>query len=784
MKHIIKSKIICLVIICLFQIHLIAQQTVRGVVLDIDSKAAIPYASVQLIDSIQIIGTICDESGRFRLESVPLGRRSFIISCIGYETTYLNNIDVTRAKEVVVDAELKESFTKLDEIVIRAERDKRRPVNDFATISARSFSVEETNRYAASIGDPARQALNFAGVTGNGNDLSNEIVVRGNSPDGFLWRLEGNEIPNPNHFAYLGNSVGSVSMLSSNILTTSDFYTAAFPGEFGNAVSGVFDLSFRKGNNEQHESRVGLGFLGVEIASEGPFSKNNGSSYIVNYRYSTLSILNSLGIEVVGDALPNYQDLSFNMNFPTKKSGTFNIYGLGGNSWFTYSATENYGYGIIRETAEEKAETFITGIKHRIFVSDQSYIKTSVNYSYKKADVTEQEKNDTYLYRYIENTEAPSLRFSTLYNHKFNAKNTVQGGIIVSQLREKAKNHEIDDGIEQVYDDFNKSTSQYQSYVQWKWRLKENLTLNSGFHGLYYEFTRKYSLEPRLALRWKYGINKSLNFGMGIHSRAENMYVYLIEKENTPGIKTQPNKNLELTKSAHFVLGHNVNLNEHTTLKVETYFQHLYDLPADSSANFISINVNDVFDYQGADNVTSYGTGRNYGVEVTIERFLHNNFYYLFTMSLYESKFSFDQKTFYNTQYNGNYILNGLIGKDFEIGSKKKNTVGINLKATYAGGQRYTAVDEQLSIQNEEISYQKVPYTKKAKEYFKIDIGINYKANLERTTHMLSLNIQNVTNRLNEFEPDFDLSATGDKIIKEVITQSGIIPVLKYSIDF
>ncbi len=784
MKNTMKSKLIYFIYIFIFPSHLFAQQTVRGTIVDLDSKVAIPYATIQLLDSLHPIGGVCDETGKFRLENVPLGRHSFIISSIGYENGYLNNIDITMAKEVVVNIELQENYTKLDEVVISGERDKRKPVNDFATISARSFSIEETNRYAACLGDPARQALNFAGVTGNGNDLSNEIVVRGNSPNGFLWRLEGVEIPNPNHFAYLGNSVGSVSMLSSNILATSDFYTAAFPGEFGNAISGVFDLSFKKGNNEQNETRIAAGFLGLEIATEGPFNKCQGSSYIFNYRYSTLSILNSLGIKVAGEALPNYPDLSFNMNFPTKKMGNFNIYGLGGNSWFTYGATEDYGYGVIRETAEEKAKTAIVGIKHRIFISDRAFVKTSVNYSIKKADVTEQEKNDTYLYKYLENTEEPTLRFSSLYNHKFNAKNTMQGGVIVSRLNEKAKNFETDEGIENVYDNFNKRTNLYQSYVQWKWRLHQNVTINSGLHSLYYGFTKKYSLEPRLAMRWKYSKNKSLSFGTGLHSRAEDMYVYLIEKENSQGNKIQPNKDLELSKSAHFVLGHNWNLNKHTSFKVETYFQYLYDLPSDSSAMFIATNVTDVFEYQEVDKVTNNGIGRNYGIELTLERFLHNNFYYLLTMSVYESKFSFDGKTFYNTLYNGNYIVNALIGKDFTVGKEKKNTIGLNLKATYAGGQRYTAVNEQLSIANGEIEYARIPYTQKANEYFKIDMGINYKANLNKTTHMLSLNIQNVTNRLNEFEPDFDLSATGDRIINDVITQSGIIPVLKYSIDF
>lgn len=780
----IKRKLLYSLIIFHLPILLFAQQTVRGVVIDMDSKVAIPYATIVMLDSSNSFGAICNELGKFRMENVPLGRQNFLISCVGYESAYLNNIDITVAKEVIITIELQEKYAILEEVVISAEKDKRKPVNDFATISARSFSVEETNRYAATLGDPARQALNFAGVTGNGNDLSNEIVVRGNSPRGFLWRLEGIEIPNPNHFAYLGNSVGSVSMLSSNILSTSDFFTAAFPGEYGNSTSGVFDLGFRKGNNEKSETRIALGFLGLEIAREGPISKKQGSSYVFNYRYSTLSILNSLGIKVAGEAFPNYQDLSFNVNLPTKKMGVFNIYGLGGSSALTYSSDADYGYGLIRETAEERAQTAIAGLKHILFVSDRAFFKTSVNFSLKKAEVTEQEKKEGYLYKYLENTEFQGMRFSLLYNHKFNAKHTLQTGLILSHLNEKVKNHEIDEGIEMVYDNFKENTNQLQTYIQWKWRLHKNITMNSGLHTLYYQYTQKYSVEPRLAFRWMYSKNRSFTLGMGLYSRAEDLYVYLIEKEDASGNKSRPNSDLGLSKSAHFVLGHNWNINQHTSLKMEAYFQHLYDLPSDSSSQFISINIKDVFEYQSVDNVTNGGTGRNFGIEFTLERFLYNNFYYLLTTSWYESQYSFDNKTFFNTRYNGNYIANALIGKDFKVGKKKANAIGVNMKVTYAGGQRYTAVNKQMSIENGEIIYSDIPYTEKAKEYFRIDVGFNYKANFKKTTHIISLNIQNVTNRLNEFEPDYKLSDSNNSISKEVITQNGIIPVLKYSIDF
>lgn len=78
-------------------------------------------------------------------------------------------------------------------------------MNEMAVISSQKFSIEETNRYPGSRMDPARMASNFAGIQG-ADDSRNDIIVRGNSPLGIVWRMEGIDIPNPSHFATSGSS--------------------------------------------------------------------------------------------------------------------------------------------------------------------------------------------------------------------------------------------------------------------------------------------------------------------------------------------------------------------------------------------------------------------------------------------------------------------------------------------------------------------------------------------------------------------------------------------------
>ncbi|MEL6358302.1 MAG: TonB-dependent receptor, partial [Bacteroidota bacterium] len=163
------------------------------------------------------------------------------------------------------------------------------------------------------------------------------IIIRGNSPRGLLWRMEGIEIPNPNHFSEEGASGGGISALSVNVLANSDFFTGAFPAEYGNAASGVFDLSLRKGNNEKREYAFQAGVLGLDLAAEGPIGAPGGASYLANYRYSTLSILSTLGVNITGDGdQTDFQDATFKIQVPTTKDGYLSLWGLGGKSGNSY----------------------------------------------------------------------------------------------------------------------------------------------------------------------------------------------------------------------------------------------------------------------------------------------------------------------------------------------------------------------------------------------------------------------------------------------------------------
>jgi hypothetical protein len=313
--------------ICLVGISLSWAQTgiIKGQILDKQSETPLIGATVELLFTKMATGVTADENGYYKLENVPVGRQTIRISYIGFESITIPNIVVSTGKDAVVNVSLRESFSELDEVVITSKTNKDGTVNKLATVSARQFSMEEVNRFSGGRSDVGRLAANFAGVSAP-DDSRNDIVVRGNSPTGLLWRLEGIPVPSPNHFGTIGTTGGPVSALNPNMLKNSDFLTSAFPAEYGNALGGVFDLGFRRGNIDDYEYTGQLGvFTGLEAMAEGPLGKKQGS-FLVAARYSLIGLV---GAGAGGTAaVPNYSDLSYNIDFGTGKLGNLALFGI------------------------------------------------------------------------------------------------------------------------------------------------------------------------------------------------------------------------------------------------------------------------------------------------------------------------------------------------------------------------------------------------------------------------------------------------------------------------
>lgn len=758
-------------------------QTVRGTVVDKITQTALPGASIILVGTDPLVGTTTDPDGNFKLSKVPIGNATVRISFIGYKELTLPNIIVNSGKEVVLQISIEEDIIQMNEIVIVPDVEKNKAINDMAVVSARTFSVEETRKFAAAFNDPGRTVISYAGVVST-DDGNNSISIRGNTPGGLLWRMEGIDIPNPNHFANVGSSGGGISILSTQLLSNSDFITGAFPAEYGNALAGVFDLNLRKGNNEKNEYTVQASFLGTDVAAEGPFSKNYRGSYLISYRYSTLSILDKVGVNV-GDAVTNFQDLSYHIYLPTNSIGNFSLFGFGGLSDQNQNAERDstqWEEEYMRYESKYFSNTGAAGIKHLLNVGRNSYIQSSFVLSGSGNGYEEFRLDDSYVpqFQYRQNYMNRKMTVSSVMNHKFNAQHSLRSGIYYNKyfydLHQKYENEETAMTEEKL--NAKGSANTIQLFSQWNYRINEQFTLNAGLHYLEMTDNHTFALEPRASLRYAMNDRQSFSVGYGLHSQIQPIGVYETTLVDNQGNNYQPNTEVDLNKSHHFVVAYDRSLTKNLRVKAETYYQHLFNIAVvDDPTSSISTLV--VEDGYVTDALVNKGTGRNVGLELTLEQFFHNNLYFLLSSSLYDSKYKTLDGILRDSRFNGNFALSFTAGKEYVWA--KNRTFGLNIRTLYSGGYRTTPIDVQRSMQLGETRYiESQAFSEQLPNYFRTDFRVSLKRNREKSTSTLSLDFQNVSNHKNLGGQYFD-AQSGD--VKEWY-QLPLIPVLSYRIEF
>jgi hypothetical protein len=742
-------------------------QTFRGTIIDKQTQSPLPGATVVVLNSDPQIAVMTDDNGKFRLEKLPLGRSQIKFLYTGYREKTIT-INLTSGKELVMNIELEESVFQGDEVQVVAESDKTKANNKTATVSARQFSIEDAQRYAGSRNDPARMAANFAGVSG-ANDSRNDIIIRGNSPLGVLWRLNGIDIPNPNHFGSLGSTGGPVSILNTNTLDNSDFLSGAFPAGYGNATAGVFDLKMRAGNNEKYEFLGQVGFNGFELGAEGPFSKTKkGASFMVNYRYSTLEIFKALGMNFgTGAAIPQYQDVTFSAVFPTKKLGKFQVFGIGGTSYIelleSQKDDEQNLYGYSAQDTYFKSNVGIAGLSHTYLINSSSYTKFNLvaTIQTNKIDVDKVDinQNPIKISPYYRNTSSNGrLAGNFTYHKKFSAKDNIHIGAfgdIYNVLMVDSVNDSV--GFYNLRD-FTGTTFLFQSYANWQHKFSDKVTMNTGVHYQQLFLNNSVSVEPRFGIRWQLKPNHALSFGTGLHSQMSPLYVYFSTTRLADGSVKETNRNLDFTKSAQAILAYDFNIGKSARIKTEFYYQYIYDAPVKSTPSYFStLNLGADFNSPNVDSLVNNGLGNNYGLEFTLEKFFSKGYYYLFTASFFESKYTGSDNAWRNTAFNGNYVINGLAGKEFKI--KGKHVLALDIKFTVAGGKRYVPVNLDASVAaGEERYYEDQAYVPQFDTYFRLDVKPSYRYNMKKVTLEWNVDIQNISNHQNVFQQIYDLN--------------------------
>lgn len=748
---------------------------IRGKVTDKESEKPIVGANITVI-GVENIATTTDEEGNFKLQDVPLGRQNVEVSMIGYESSFVSEIDVTSGKDNILSITMSEKYNTLEQVVVTGSaQNKAKAINKMAAVSARQFSSEEASRYAGGRSDVARLASNFAGVA-TADDSRNDIVVRGNSPSGLLWRLEGIPVPSPNHFATLGTTGSPVSALNPNLLSNSDFITSAFPAEYGNALGGVFDLGFRKGNTEDYEYTVGVAaFPGVEAMAEGPMFKKNGGSFVAAARYGIIRMLGLAGTT----ASPNYSDLSFNLDFGKSKLGNFTLFGIAGTSDIDFIGKDIDDvedlFAAKDEDAYARSQFSAFGLKHTLNISDKSYLKTTIGAS--------SSKNTYEAFRYynfqtpqelrlqftdVDNTES-RFTFSTLFNSKISKKFTLRSGLLYENFNLDAGISDRDrqqDNDGDGYADFvnvvknDGSYSIVQPYAQVQVRLSEKLTLNAGLHGQYFSINEEFVVEPRASFSYAVNSKSAINIGYGMHHQNVPAPLLFLN-ENVGGNLVQTNRNLDLVKSDHYVLGYDLRFADKWRAKIELYYQSVSKAAIERTpSGYSSLTEGANFGFSiDKNSLISEGTGSNTGVELTLEKFFSKGYNVLFTSSFFESKYKGSDGVERNSPFNNGYVVNALAGKEFKIGKEKRNVFSINTKFTTAGGRYYTPVDLAASqAAGFEIKDETKPFSEQYDAYLRLDLKFAIKLNskTKKRSHQFYVDFQNITNKENVFTKEYN----------------------------
>ena len=790
--------LIFLLMYCGIAFSQIPTQTISGQIFDAVSLQPLVSANITVKNPDHTFGAITDEQGQFSLTDIPIGRYEITISYVGYQSEILKDILLESGKEKVMHIGLKPSAKQLNELEISGKREDLQ----IKKLDAISFNMEESQRFAATFYDPARMATSFAGVAST-NDQGNNISIRGNSPNGILWRLQGIDIVNPNHLTNAGTfsdrpsiNGGGVSVLSAQLMEQSHLYKGAFPPSYGNALSGAFDIRLREGNKTKREYTLQAGLLGIEAAAEGPFSKQQNSSYLVNYRYSTIGFLDAIGIPVSKESI-NFQDLSFNLAFDGKKAGKFTVFGLGGLSSETFHADHDT---TTWENEEDRLDTDFKsnmggiGVTHQLNLGSRTSLKTKLAYS----TISSHRKS---FWNFVENAGNESdiilqkcqisddryteglWSFNTELNHQINANNTVQGGIFIDRtnydLLSMENNYLTEE--QQSLADGKSAFLLYQPYFNWSHWLLGHAELDLGIHAMYLNFNHEFSAEPRLGLNYYFDNGDQLNFHYGLVSQLQPPQSYFVTISDSNGNLSYPNHDLGFTKSQQFVLSYSKIFSEFFHFTIQAFFQHHFDVPVspDPENTYSIVNAEDGFINQI---LVNKGLARNTGLELTLERSFKHQIYFLANATVYDSKYRAMDEIWRNTRYNGNYLINFTGGKEFEKFTKTKNrTIGLNFRIFYQGGYRNTPIDAAASaMQNSTVFDDSKAFSEKLDDYFRLDFRLYFKRYKPNYTRTFSIDIQNLTNQQNIAYYYFDHFL--DKVVTKY--QLGIVPYLSYRIEF
>ncbi|MFK8045553.1 MAG: TonB-dependent receptor plug domain-containing protein [Crocinitomicaceae bacterium] len=758
-------------------------QTVRGTISEIFTEKPIKGAEIKILRAGIIIKSgISDQEGVFTITNVELGTYDFLFQHINYESFIMPGIEISVSREITTEIEMNLKTVALDAVEVSPPKLRGTPVNEMATTSSYSIQADDAKRIASGLDDPIRVAGTLPGVTSATGFSENFISIRGNSPRSLKYMMEGIELPNPTHFARIGSAGGTFTIFSMQLLDKSDFYTGAFSAQYGNALGGIFDANFRKGNQYKHEHIIQAGVLGLDLASEGPISKEKKSSYAFNYRFGLVGLARLIGYPTQ----PTYQDLSFTVNFPIGNRSNLKLFAIGGTSLRDRLAVADssvWEESIDRTNLILQSKMSTLGAVFKHFITDQTVLKMTF-----AGSLTDQIDNKQYVnndYSFIDqrtnNYSSNVVSFAASIKHKFNKRHFHITGLNYANTLHSWRSSRYSFNTNSFSVPFNGrgASNEFKAYTLSKFLLTDKWSINTGVHFTYYDVNQGQAVEPRLSTEYTINKKHSLSASVGMHSQIEHFATYWYT-DRTSENNLHPNKNLGFAKSNHFIFGYKGKIWTNHRLRIEAYFQQLYDIPVDPIGTFSTINLNELQEIRSLNN---NGTGENYGIDLGFERYTENGLYYILNASVFRSLYTAGDNIKRSTAYDNRYNIKLLIGKEYQLKEKggKYKAFAWNTNLATLGGQPYTPVDLAASELEQETVYDiDQAFSKRDQPLVILDFTFSYKINSLKRRSVWALQIKNLFSNGNAIYREYDTISKREV----VVPSSSIFPVLSYRLEF
>ena len=744
---------------------------------------------VLLIQDLDTTSTITDSLGRYTFETVAVGRVNLAFQLLGYQPEVVNGVLIEAGREAIVDFALYEQTEELQAIVLEA-CDIILP--DYPILYV---NPEEVRRYPANFFDPGRFATQYPGLT-IANDQGNAISVRGTSPAFFRWRLEGIEIVNPNHTANAGTfgdratvGAGGINMLSNEAMSAAQAYRASdLPMHFDNTVSGMLDMRYRKGYPHGRQSMVSAGLLGLEVSTEGPLSRESGASYLVHYRYSFTGLLNALGIDF-GEEDIRFQDLSFNLHLPSKKMGTFGLFGIGGTSSNLYESEaplESVEVEKELQLIDFSSRTGILGLKHIISFGGNTTWNTRVGFS---ATGTYRDATDRLVDAPLSINDSDSLEQQVLFANSFLQWTTEGYDVLTLGVNYMQRYSMISSSFERGLDTvktygvrsgLDQTLSVIRAYGSWKKYLGQwefNLGLNANWYDENNEFHPglrvygQYTL-PGAKHRWKAGYQSLSQLPPAVASS-----VFVGSEDEEPAV-------FPLMKTEGLFVDYFLHLSNQARFYAGVYHNIYYNMPQslDPGFGFSAFNQLEQWQIYNTD-IGSEGEGRTYGLEVSLHKSLDASWYYILSGSLYRSLYVNATGRELPSQFDRKFYFSGTVGREWTIRSiaEKQTDLGFSFRTVVAGGLQVAPILEDESAELGFTVFDHIDgYTEQLPIFYRLDLQLYLVWEKAGFSQRLSIDIHNLTNRQNTAFYYYD-NVAGE--VREQF-QLGLVPVITYRFYF